>query len=159
MSYEYDTFEKALAETFYNVDWTHKIQEKQADIYTSRFKTIETLTVIVASLTAAGIISLFFSDQFWIKLCSTFLSFGSFFLGLLARTFDYRTLAKQHKTAANHFHTIRDELKLLQLETKLRRDCITELFFKYENLVKTFDSECLDAPQTTDMAVRRAKNK
>ena len=50
---------------FANVVWTHKIQEKQAEIYEHRFKWLSVINIIFAALTSAGIVSTIFVDPTW----------------------------------------------------------------------------------------------
>ena len=43
-----------VRQNFASVVWTHKIQEKQADIYASRYKMFETCNNIFAGFTSCG---------------------------------------------------------------------------------------------------------
>ncbi|MCI7444841.1 MAG: hypothetical protein MSA78_00680 [Solobacterium sp.] len=66
--------EDVVRESYCGVVWSHKIQEKQSDIYFERFKKMETINILLASLTSAGIIAIIFTDPLWLKLVSAILS-------------------------------------------------------------------------------------
>ena len=57
MDDEYSILEDSVRNTFGSVVWSHKIQEKQADIYFSQYKCMETIKIATASLTSVGIVS------------------------------------------------------------------------------------------------------
>jgi len=96
----YEHIESSVRDTLGGVVWSHKIQEKQADIYETKFKRLETAKIISSSLTSAGIVSLLFTDELWIKIVSALLSFVSIFVGAFFKSFDLRTMVVQHKKTA-----------------------------------------------------------
>ena len=49
--------EDIVRQTYMRVVWSHKIQEKQADILTDRYNRFEFIRVICISLTSVGLIS------------------------------------------------------------------------------------------------------
>lgn len=55
---DYQVLLDVVRQNFASVVWTHKIQEKQADIYADRYKLLETINVVVAALTSCGVVSL-----------------------------------------------------------------------------------------------------
>ena len=120
MKEKYCILESSVRDTLGSVVWSHKIQEKQADIYAEHFKMMETAKVLSASLTSVGIMSLIFTDQLWIKIISTLISFVTVFVSALFKSFDLQTMVGQHKAAANNILAVRDDLKLLILQIKLQ---------------------------------------
>lgn len=153
----YDKIESSVRDTFGSVVWSHKIQEKQADIYDVRFKWMETAKIAAASLTSVGIVSLIFTDQLWIKLVSALISFISVFVSAFFKSFDLQIMVNQHKSAANNLLVIRDELKLLLLQIRLQKDDPVALYEKYESTVHRLDKIYADAPNTTNKAVEMAR--
>lgn len=69
---DYEKLEDSVRNSYGSVVWSHKIQEKQADIYSNKYKILETINIATASLTSAGIIAIIFVDPFWLKLISAF---------------------------------------------------------------------------------------
>ena len=145
-----------IAEKYVSVVWSHKIQEKQSDIYVGRYKKIETINIIAASLTTVGVVSIIFSDELWIKIISAILSFVTVFVGLYYKSFDLKALAQNHKNAANKLIHIRDELRLLLLSVKMESASSEELLKEFKNITRELDEIYADAPTTSDKAVSLA---
>ena len=59
MKSEYVALEDLVRTRYASVAWTHKIQEKQAEIYDKRYRILATVNIFAASITSAGI---FFLD-------------------------------------------------------------------------------------------------
>ena len=123
MQDDYTTLEDVVRAQYANVFWTHKIQEKQAEIYEFRHKLFSWINIISASLTSAGIISIVFVDQFWIKLVSAIVSFVTTTMSALLATFDYKNLAKSNKTAATKLVCYRNELLSLLGRIRIKEIC------------------------------------
>lgn len=102
--------ESQIRQIFASVVWTHKIQEKQSDIYRRRYRALETIKILVSSITSAGIISIIFVDEFWLKLVTAIISMISIFINTYYKTFDLTSIANEHKQTA---------LKMLKLREKL----------------------------------------
>ena len=88
MSNHYNILEDAVRDMLVRAVWTHKIQEKQADIYQKQYKMMETSSILCASLTSVGILSTIFTDQLWIKVLSAILSFVTVFVAAYFKSFD-----------------------------------------------------------------------
>ena len=111
MDNEYRVLEDSVRNTYGSVVWSHKIQEKQADIYSSKYKYMETISIIAASLTSAGIVSLLFTDELWLKIASSLLSFISIFISAFFKSFNLQELVSSHSKTAQKLLCVRDELK------------------------------------------------
>ena len=157
ISSNYDKIESSVRDTLGSVVWSHKIQEKQSDIYDGRFKWMEIAKITAASFTSVGIVSLIFTDQLWIKLVSALISFISVFVSAFFKSFDLQTMVNQHKAAANNLLIVRDDLKLLLLQIRLQKDDPIDLYKKYESTVHQLDKIYADAPKTTNKAVEMAR--
>lgn len=68
MEKDYNALEDVVRNHYKNVVWTHKIQEKQAEIYEKRNRVWNTVNIIAAALTSAGIVSTVFTDPTWLKI-------------------------------------------------------------------------------------------
>lgn len=157
MTDQYYILEDAVRDMFARAVWSHKIQEKQADIYLTRYSWMETINILCASLTAVGILSTIFSDQLWIKIASAILSFGTAFITAYFKSFDLDTLTRAHKEAANKLLIVRNEITYLLASIKLKEKPIAELETKYHELMDKANEVYKDAPITTDKAVKLAK--
>ena len=56
----YKTLEDVVRDSYASVVWSHKIQEKQSDIYAEKYKTMEIINIGTASLTSVGIVTMIF---------------------------------------------------------------------------------------------------
>ena len=152
----YRVLEDVVRDSYGGVVWSHKIQEKQSDIYAEKFKVMETINIGTASLTSVGIIALIFTDPLWLKLISALISFTTVYITAYFKSFDLQKLVASHKVTASKLILIRDKYKVLLTEIKLQRDSVENLLIKYNQLVKETDAIYLEAPSTTDEAVERA---
>ncbi len=153
----YDYLESTVRNTYGGVVWSHKIQEKQADIYTNRYRRMETAKIWAASLTSAGIVSLVFTDALWVKLVSALISFVSIFVSAFFKSFDLKTMTTAHKKSAADTLAIRDELITLILQIRMKKESPDVLFSKYEELTSRLHKIYAEAPAATDKAVEKAR--
>ena len=153
----YQVLEDAVRDSYGGVVWTHKIQEKQADICAVKFKKMETVNIVAASLTSAGIIAIIFTDPLWLKLISAIVSFATVYITAYYKSFDLQKLVASHKATANQIIAVRDKYKVLLKEIKLQSDSVENLLTKYNELVKETNGIYLEAPTTTDKAVEMAR--
>lgn len=154
---QYKIVEDATRDMFARAVWSHKVQEKQADIYQTQYKCMETVSIICGSLSSVGILSTIFTDQLWIKIASALLSFATVFVTAYFKSFDLLTLMKEHKEAANKLLIVRNEITGLLMSIKLKEKTVSELEEQYTELQKKANEIYRDAPQTTDKAVKLAK--
>lgn len=154
---QYVILEDAVRDMFARAVWSHKTQEKQADIYQTQYKWMETVSIVCASLTSVGILSTIFTDQLWIKIVSAVLSFATVFVAAFFKSFDLNKLTKANKEAANKLLIVRNEITCLLTSIKLKEKPVSELEDRYCELMDKADEVYKDAPTTTDKAVRLAK--
>ena len=157
MTDQYSVLEDAVRDMFARAVWSHKIQEKQADIFQIRYRGMETASIICASLTSVGILSTIFADHLWIKIVSAVLSFVTVFISAYFKSFDLNTQAKAHKDAANKLLVLRNEITGLLTSIRMKEKTPSELEEKYHELMNKADKIYKDAPNTTDQAVKKAK--
>lgn len=152
----YVVLEDVVRDSYGGVVWSHKIQEKQSDIYSEKFKKMETINIGAASLTSVGIIAMIFTDPMWLKLISALISFATVYITAYFKSFDLQKLIASHKATANKLIAVRDQYKVLLTEIRLQNDSVENLLKRYNELVKETDTIYLEAPSTTDEAVDRA---
>lgn len=147
---------QTVRNSYGSIVWSHKIQEKQSDIYAEKFKKMEIVNIFAASLTSVGVIAMIFTDPLWLKLISALISLATVFITAYYKAFDLQKLMVSHKATANKLIAVRDKYKVLLIKIKLKSDPIDQLILQYNELVKEVDTIYLDAPSTTDKAVKRA---
>ena len=157
MADQYNILEDAVRDMFVRAVWSHKIQEKQADIYQKQYKCMETANILCASLASIGILSTIRHGELWIKIGSAFLSFATVFIGAYFQSFSPNKLAKVHKETANKLLIVRNEFTCLLTSIKLKKKPVSELGDRYRALMEKANEVYKDAPTTTDKAVDLAK--
>lgn len=157
MEEKYQIIEDTIRHTFTSVVWSHKIQEKQADICSNKFRWMETIRIIAASLTAAGIFSIIFTDQLWLKIVSTCISFITIFVSAFFKTFNLQKMVSAHKETANQLVGVRDRLIILLTKVRLCEETPQNIMSEYETIMKELDGIYKAAPNTTDKAVGLAR--
>lgn len=157
MKNELQTLEDEVREYYAKVVWSHKIQEKQADIYAKYFQIMESVNIALVSMSTVGIIAIIFEDQLWLKIASAVIALASIFTTLYLRTFDVQNSSLQHKITANRLIGMRDQLRILLLEIRLRSQPMNALIDDFKIIVKKTNSIYQEAPATSDKAVRLAE--
>lgn len=116
----YSILEDCIRDTFSRVVWSHKIQEKQADIYQSQYTVLMVVNIFSSSLTSAGIVSLLWFDELYIKIISALLSFVTVSVSAYIKQFNLNTMVKSHKSTATKLLAARDELTCLLMKCRLQ---------------------------------------
>lgn len=115
-------FEDTVRSAFAGVSWTHKIHEKQADIYYAQFKVMETAKITISVLASIGIVSLIISDPLWLKIISALISGGSAFISTYYQSFKTYEQIENHKNTARELLALRDRYIHLLLKIKINDD-------------------------------------
>lgn len=141
-----------------SVVWTHKIQEKQADIFSERYSRLETANIFVAALTTCGIVGLFFQNEnsIWLKLLTAFFSFATLAISAYYKSFDPLAKFKMNKDAANKLIGIRNDLISLIADCHIQVKTAEEVKSEFDELQKQLNQMYLELPSTSNMAVKRA---
>lgn len=153
---EYLLLEDNVRHSYMGVVWSHKIQEKQADILACKYHYLEIIRGVCTSLTSVGIISLIFTDELWVKIIATGISFISTFISFLFQSFDTQNSILSHKRTANELLVIRDQYRLLLIKIKLKQQDVSDLINSYDDIMKRQGDIYRDAPNTTNQAVAKA---
>lgn len=153
---EYQILLDVVRQTFASVVWTHKIQEKQADIYNERYAFIETINIVIVSITACGIVSLIFTDQMWVKIAASLLSLATVAISIYDKTFHLHDLGTQHKISANKLLLIRNELLQIISDIHIHKESMEDINKRYQELKIKLNKIYSEMPTTTNNAVERA---
>lgn len=147
-----------IRQQFASVVWTHKVQEKQADIYSERYSWLETINIIVAALTTCGIVGLIFQDEnsLWLKIITAIFSFATLAISAYYKSFDPSTKAKENKAAANKLIGIRNELLTLIADCHTQEKESETIKSEFDEVNKRVNALYLELPTTSKEAVDRA---
>jgi len=156
MTHDLRILEDTVRTSFAGVVWSHKIQEKQADICSQKFKSLETVRIIASALTSCGVIGLVFVDGLWLKLTSSLISLIVVVISALFKSFSIQELCTAHKIAAHNLLALRDKYQHLLMEIRIGTRSFDELNHEYSALEKEKHQAYFDSPNTSDKAVELA---
>lgn len=153
-----EILESQLRQIFAGVVWTHKIQEKQADIYLEQYNMMETWKIALSAITTSGICTVIFIDENWLKILTAVISMASLFINSYFKVYDLKSLQQHHKKSAIDLLELREELIAILCDIKSGRYQEDELISKRDiilNKQMNIYKKCLDA---SDEAVNRAND-
>ena len=150
MKDNYQMLESVVRDSYASIVWSHKIQEKQSDIYSDMYKRLETAKILLSAITSGGIIALIFTNTFWLKLITATISVITVFINGYFKSFDLQKSISTHKQTANRL------IKVLLTKIKMRSESAEDLLLEYQKLIEESDNIYLEAPSTTSKAVDKA---
>ncbi len=154
---QYQIILDTVRQQYASVVWTHKIQEKQADIYAKKYRWLETVNIITATLTSCGIISCFFrTESMALKIITAVLSFITIFVAAYNKSFDLKTLSGNNKTTANELIVIRNEMLQIISDLHMMKKQPETINDEFIKLMKRLNKLYVEAPSTTEVAVNKA---
>lgn len=156
MHNEYQLLLDEVRQNYAGVVWTHKIQEKQTDIYHEQYAKLETINILTASATSCGVISTIFCDSIWAKIIATVLSFVTVAITAYFKSFDIKEMEKQNKEYANKFLIIRNRLLHIICDIHMKKKDVEEINKEYISIMDKLNDLYIAAPLTTQEAVDRA---
>lgn len=112
--------EAQIRECYGRAVWSHKTQEKCADIIMKRNNLLKWMQIILSTLTTTGLVVTIFGDVLWVKITSAIISAALLLLNTYLKSKDLGTIAQQHSDAAADIWNIRESY--LSLITDLKMD-------------------------------------
>lgn len=158
MKEQYQKLLDLVRQNYASVVWTHKIQEKQSDIYEEKYRRIECANIFAAALTSCGVFSTFYQDYWLIKVGTIILSFTTVFIASYLKSFDLKSMGKENKEYANKFLVIRNKLLCIIAEIHLMKKTVEEIQEQFETVLNELNECYVNAPTTTDKAVSKASD-
>ena len=152
----YEVLEDVVRDSYSGVVWSHKIQEKQADIYGENYSRLESLNILAASLTSCGIVSTIFCENLFAKIITALLSFVTLSITTYFKSFDIKNMEKQCKDTANRLVVVRNDLLHIIAEIHMKSRSVDEINHDYIQIINTLNKIYVEAPSTTQKAVERA---
>jgi len=149
--------EAQLRENYGKIVYSHKTQEKCADILTCQNKDIKNIQIILSALITTGLLVRVFKGQEWALIVSTILSAIQFAFTTFLREYNLGETIQKHSTAALELFDIRE--KYLSILTDLKANLLTpEIIVNkrdelHEQLSKTYKG----SPRTFSKAYKEAQ--
>ena len=149
--------EAQLRENYGKIVYSHKTQEKCADILSKRHIIIKNLQIILAALITTGLLVRVFKGEEWALIVSTILSAIQFGFTSFLREYNLGETIQKHSTAALELLDIRE--KYLTLLTDLKAGLLMphDLIEKRNELQDDLSKTYKGSPRTFSKAYREAQ--
>lgn len=150
---------KSIQSRYVKVTWSHKIQEKQGDIYADKSKKVKSCICILSTLTSGGAVSSIFQildPQIVSILTATFALILSYYT-IRYKDGQLDEKSKENKIIAAKLHNLRNKYESLMTEiiAELHEDM--EIVKKKDELEQQENTVYMDTPCTTRKAVKQAE--
>ena len=157
MMEKYQILLDTVRQQYASVVWTHKIQEKQADLYAKKYRKFETANIFFASLTACGIVGVIFQEGIVLKIITAVLSFITVFFAAYNKSFDLKALSAGNKATANQLVGIRNDLLQIISDLHIMEKSVVEINTDFVEIMKQLNKLYVEMPTTTKEAVDAAR--
>jgi hypothetical protein len=111
--------EGQIRECYGRVVWTHKTQEKCADILFSRNSWFRWGQIVLSALTTTGILTSFCIPENWVKIVSAGISFVLVCINMYLKQYDLGAIAQRHADVAVEIWDIRESYLSLLADLRL----------------------------------------
>jgi hypothetical protein len=149
--------ESQLRENYGKIVYSHKTQEKCADILTRRNKRLRNGQIILSAFITTGLLLRIFQGQEWALIVSTILSALQFGVTTFLKEYNLGETIQKHNTAALELWDIREQY--LSLLTDLKSDLIAidNVIKKRDELHKKLALTYKGSPRTFGKAYKEAQ--
>lgn len=136
-----------------NVLWTHKILEKQADIYITRGIIVKAISIGFVALTSSGVLGAFLTDAAEAKTFSLVVAAIALFVTIFREAQSYEEKSFTCAEAASSFLALRDEVA----KCKLAIDGGADYDCTLDHHEREYARLCNSAPRTSNLAKKLAE--
>jgi hypothetical protein len=152
-----EVLEAQIRECFGRVVYSHKTQEKCADIVFKIHKRLKLILIIVSAVvTTSLLIKLFGDKQEWALMLGVILSTLLFGLNTYMKDFDLGEIAQKHTNAANDLWDIRETYLSLLTDIRANQLSINQITNQRDELQKRLSGVYSGSPRTNFKAYKEA---
>ncbi|MFB6453818.1 SLATT domain-containing protein [Chitinophaga sp. Hz27] len=155
---EFEILESQLRENYGKVVYSHKTQEKCADLLTKRNNRIKNFQIILSALITTGLLVRVFKGQEWALLLSTVLSALQFGLTSFLKEYNLGETIQKHATAALELLDVREQYLSLLTDVKARLVTVEDIRNKRDELQGRLSKTYKGSPRTFGKAYSMAQN-
>lgn len=148
--------EEQLREIYTKIVWTHKIQEKAADVNLANHKNVKLAQIIVSAITAGTLIATVFGKSQTGTIISALLATLNAGVQIYTKDLDFSQKANQHAKSANALRGIREDYLSLLTDMHSVSMSHPEIAERRDQLKIRLDEILETAPRTGDLAYKRA---
>jgi len=148
--------EAQIRECFGRAVWTHKTQEKCADIILRKHNSVKIWQIILSALTTTGVLATVFGKVQWVGIATAALSAILFAINTFVKGYDLGEIAQKHADAACDLWDIREKYLSLLTDIRAQRATVDEICQQRDALQEKLYSSYKGAPRTTSKAYKQA---
>lgn len=148
--------ESQIRECFGRVAWSHKTQEKCADILNKRNNRIKILQIILSAVTTTGIMVSVFGEQKWVGIITALISTTLLALNTYLKNYDLGQIAQKHIDCASNLWNIRETYLSLLTDIKAETVSIENIIERRDTLQNELHSIYQGAPRSISGAYDKA---
>ena len=149
--------ESQIRECYGRVVWSHKTQEKCADIILKRNNFLKWMQIVLSTLTTTGLVVTIFGDVVWVKITSAIVSAVLLLLNTYLKSKDLGAIAQQHSNAAADIWNVRESYLSMLTDLKMDDVSIENIRKKRDKLQEGLASIYKGSPRTISKAYKEAK--
>lgn len=151
------SYEDRFRQLYWRIIWTHKIHEKQADIYSAERTRVDVSAMVLTAVSGCGILaaSQLATPPFNVIPIAT--AAAAIFMDLKSHITDYGAMIAEQRASAERFLSLREEsLDLIAAahDDALNQDAASSALASLE---VEYERACCLSPGTTDSAVAQAE--
>lgn len=151
------SFEGRFRQLYWRIIWTHKIHEKQADIYSAERKWIDVTAMMLTAISGCGILAANWLSSPPFNVIPIVVAAVAIFLDMKSHVTDYGAMVAEQRMSAERFLSLREEaLDLISAahDGALNADEASTALASFE---LAYEQACNDSPRTTPEAVTQAE--
>jgi hypothetical protein len=151
-----EILESQIRECFGRVVYSHKTQEKCADIVLKLHKRLKLLLIIISAVVTTSLLIKLFGDQEWALMVGVILSTILFGLNTYMKDYDLGEISQKHTNAANELWDIREIYLSLLTDIKASQLSVNQIISQRDELQKRLFNIYSGSPRTNFKAYKEA---
>lgn len=155
-SNEIEFLESQIRECFGRVVYSHKTQEKCADIVLTLHKRLKLLLIIISAIVTTSLLIKLFGEQEWALMVGVILSTILFGLNTYMKDYDLGEISQKHTNAANELWDIRESYLSLLTDIRENQLSINQIMNQRDELQKRLYNTYSGSPRTNFKAYKEA---
>jgi hypothetical protein len=153
---QFKILDAQIRECFGRVVWSHKTQEKCADIVSNRHNIIKYIQIGLSALTTTGVLVAVFGENKTIGIITAVISAILFAINTYVKGHDLGEIAQKHSDSASDLWNVREEYFSLLTDIKAEIIDIDELIAKRDSLQDRLSNIYKGSPRTINKAYKEA---
>lgn len=156
-SIQIEILQSQIRETFGRVVYSHKTQEKCADIVLKLHKKLKLLLIIISALVTTSFFVKIFGDNQWSLIVGVILSTILLGLNTYTKDYDLGEIAQKHTNAANDLWDIRECFLSLLTDMRAGLLSVNQIVARRDELQNRLYNVYSGSPRTNSKAYKEAQ--